>query len=94
MKSYSSWTGSDGKGRTLVEGVERPRTLNGKHMIDTEVLLWTIQAETWEEASAIHFLRIGHGGYQPHGDVKPCPKCSAMYYPEGSGDCWRCGIKV
>lgn len=94
MKSYSAWTGLDGKAKTLVEGVERPRTLNGAHMPETEVQLWTIHAATWEEASAIHFLRLGSGDYRPHGEAQPCPVCGAMYYPEGSRDCWRCERKV
>ena len=94
MKSYSSWSGVDGKPITLVEGIDRPRTLNGEHIKETEVLLWTIHAETWEEASAIHFLRMGDGDFRPHGESKPCPMCGAMYYPQGSRDCWRCQKKV
>ena len=54
-------------------------------------LLYTFPAATGEEASAIHYLRQGFGGYTPIGDVGECPTCSSAYYPMGSGDCWRCG---
>jgi hypothetical protein len=54
-------------------------------------LLWEIEADTWEEAMAIRNLRMGFGPYVPVGEAQPCPKCSAAFYPEGSGQCWRCG---
>ena len=54
-------------------------------------LLWEFEAATWEEASAIHHLRMGFEPYAPAGSWEPCPKCGAAYYPLGSGQCWRCG---
>jgi hypothetical protein len=56
------------------------------------VLLHRIEAATWEEANAIHSLRMGEAPYTPLGEPAPCPKCSATYYPHGSGQCWRCGF--
>jgi len=53
--------------------------------------LYTIEAHTWEEASAMHHLRMGFEPYKPQGIAKPCPLCAALLYPEGSGQCWRCG---
>lgn len=52
---------------------------------------YEFDAHTPEEASAIFNLRQGHGPYVPMGEPSECPKCSAVYYPSGSGVCWRCG---
>jgi len=54
-------------------------------------LLWEIEAHTQEEAAAIYNLRMGFEPYVPTGAPRPCPKCGAWFYPEGSGECWRCG---
>ena len=91
MKIYTAWHDGKTKSCMLVPGEGPPRYLNGSLQPDCEVLLWRIEAATWEEAMAIHNLRQGHGDYVPMGEAKPCPKCGAMYYPEGSGECWRCG---
>jgi hypothetical protein len=91
MGTYSAWKGSNGKGGTLIAGDGPPRFVDGTLMPDCELLLWKFDAATFEEASAIHHLRMGDGGYMAHGNPAPCPKCGAMYYPEGSGECWRCG---
>jgi hypothetical protein len=56
-------------------------------------LLYKIEACSFEEAAAIHSLRMGWGAYHPAGIAKPCPNCGANFYPEGSGECWRCGNK-
>lgn len=58
---------------------------------DDAELLWEIEADTQEEAMSIYHLRMGFEPYQPMGYWEPCPKCGAVYYPEGSGECWRCG---
>ena len=55
---------------------------------------YTFAAATFEEASAIHSLRQGHGGYTPIGASSPCLRCSSATYPLGSGGCWRCGNQV
>lgn len=52
-----------------------------------------IEARTWEEACAIYHLRMGFEPYKPVGDTQPCPKCSMLYYPLGSGECWNCDYK-
>ena len=53
-------------------------------------LLYTFVAATHEEAQSIHYLRMGWEPYKPNGAPAECPKCRAWYYPQGSGDCWRC----
>jgi hypothetical protein len=91
MKTYSAWTNTDGDQVTFVEGHDRPRGLNGKFMPGADIHLWSLEAQTWEEAQAIKHLRLGFEPYKPSGEAQPCPKCEAFYYPKGSGECWRCG---
>jgi hypothetical protein len=54
-------------------------------------LLYRFDAATWEEAKAIHALRMGWEPYRPLGPPAPCPRCGAAYCPQGSAQCWRCG---
>ncbi len=55
-------------------------------------LLHTVEADTPEEAMAVHNIKMGWGAYNPPGESKDCPnKCGAKYYPEGSGICPNCG---
>lgn len=54
-------------------------------------LVFVIEANTPEEAMAIHQLRMGFGAFLPMGDPEPCPKCGTIYYPEASSVCWHCG---
>jgi hypothetical protein len=83
---YTGWTNKDGD-TELSNNDNRPPLFND----GTEVLLWRIEAATPEEALAIHHLRLGFEPYKPMGEPAPCPKCGAIFYPEGSGECWRCG---
>jgi len=53
--------------------------------------LWEIEAATLEEANAIYHLRMGFEPFIPNGNPEQCPNCAAWFYPEGSGECWRCG---
>lgn len=52
-----------------------------------------IEAQTWEEACAIYHLRMGFEPYKPDGEAESCPKCSMLYYPLSSGECWNCEYK-
>ncbi len=54
-------------------------------------LLWSIEADTPEEACSVYHLRMGFEPYVPMGRPELCPNCKAWFYPEGSGVCWRCG---
>jgi hypothetical protein len=74
---------------TVFHNVQANRD-NGQ-LSDDAKLLYEIVTETYEEAMAIHYLRQGWAPYVPMGEAAPCPKCTTPYYPEGSGDCWRCG---
>lgn len=51
-------------------------------------ILYEVEAVTWEEAMAIHHLRMGWEPYKP-GKACQCPECGSTYY-EGSGWCWKC----
>lgn len=55
------------------------------------VLAWEIEAATWEEAMAVYHIRMGFEPYKP-GEPAACPVHGNdfVYYPEGSGDCWKC----
>ena len=52
--------------------------------------LYTITAATFEEAMAVHHLRQGWEPYQPTGQPGHCSRCQSIFYPEGSGECWKC----
>ncbi len=55
-------------------------------------LLYEFDAATGEEASTIHYERMGWQHYKPLGEPSPCPNlCGSYYYPLGSGDCHVCG---
>jgi hypothetical protein len=69
----------------LAEGVERPAFSE-----ETPVLLWTIEVGSLEEAMAIRNLRNGWEPFEPSGEPAHCPHCSAIYYPDDGGQCWRC----
>jgi len=75
---------------TIIEGEGPPKFSNGKPYPDCDKLFWRIESSTFEEAMSIYNLRQGWEPYRPQGEVKPCPNCAAMYYPEGSGQCWQC----
>ena len=62
----------------------------GQLPMDAE-LLWEIEVDTREEAEAIYHLRMGFEAFVPWGEQQPCPKCAAVFYADGSGECWRCG---
>ena len=52
---------------------------------------YTISAATFEEAMAVHHLRQGWEPYQPIGQAAQCQQCRSVYYPDGGGECWKCG---
>jgi hypothetical protein len=91
MTIYTVWSSKDGGEITMVAGEDRPKFAGGSLQPNCVVLLWRIEAATFEEASAIHHLRMGWDPYKPMGKPQACPKCGVAYYPKGSGECWRCG---
>ena len=85
---YSVWRNP--VSHTLWRGEGPPTSSNGRVMDDRDELLWKFEAGSHEEAMAIHNVRLGLGSYKPLGEAAPCPSCGAPYYPDGSGECWRC----
>ena len=92
MRTYEAWADPENDCISLVatQGAEE---LRAKGLLGASAdLLYRFQAATHEEAMAIHRLRMGWEPYCPVGAAAPCPVCTAMFYPEGSGECWRCGV--
>ena len=59
---------------------------------DKAVFLYRVEADTPEEAMAVHHIKMGWEPYVPMGEAKECPRgCGAMFYPESSGECPNCG---
>lgn len=87
---FSAWRSPDGTEVSFAEGVNPPLLGDGSPVSDGAVLLWRIEAGSYEEAMAIRIIRLGYGAYVPHGPAAACPKCTSIYYPEGSGQCWNC----
>ena len=91
MRVYTAWAKAGGPGvLTFSPGEDPPRSGNGEVMPDCDVVLWRVEAATWEEAMAIRNLRCGFEPYKPAGEASPCPDCGALHYAEGSGQCWNC----
>jgi hypothetical protein len=88
---YESWFDPADSGLCLLrqQDVAQARALG--QLSDQARLLYRFIAHTGEEAMAIHTLRQGWAPYLPMGEAAPCPTCSANYYSQGYGDCWRCG---
>ena len=90
MQTYEAWWNPDDESYTCAPSStmadNRTRGLIGPNA----KLLYTFTAATLEEAQSIHNLRMGWEPYLPNGDAAECPSCGAWYYPDGSGECWRC----
>ena len=54
--------------------------------------VFRIEADTWEEAMAVRNIKMGWSPYIPEGKPRNCPRlCGSIFYPEGSGECPKCG---
>jgi hypothetical protein len=96
MPVYEAWWDPEGEGvESFACGTaDRMREEREKGRLGpNSTLLYSFEAGTFEEAQAIHNLRMGWGPYKPLGDVERCPDCEAWYYPGGSGECWRCNSR-
>jgi len=92
LKEYEVWDDPIEGGVTL-STPENIKTMRAQGLLSRDAqLIYKIEAHTWEEASAVHNLRMGFGAYIPSGEPRPCPnQCGMMFYPEGSGECPNCG---
>ena len=91
-KVYEAWQGDAGCSTAFapVESILEQRA-NGLLPTDAK-LLYRVEADTYEEAMAVHHIRMGWSPYVPVGEPRGCPRgCGAVFYPEGSGECPNCG---
>src|SRR5271169_140756 len=93
-KVYEAWAEGDGSNWKSVsfgttESIEEQRA---KGLIDPNAKLrYRVEADTFEEALAVHYIKMGWSPFQPAGEPTPCPNsCGAFFYPEGSGECPNC----
>jgi hypothetical protein len=63
FRQYSVWE-LDDHAISMTTGTDIPRYANGKPQSEKNVLVFTIEARTWEEAMAIRNLRLGWEPYQ------------------------------
>jgi hypothetical protein len=88
---YQCWFDPEDNGLALLRFQDVQRNRDQGQLSDRAVLQYAFVAHSGEEAMAIHALRQGWAPYLPMGAAAPCPTCGANYYPQGYGDCWRCG---
>jgi hypothetical protein len=89
-QQFEAWRTEDGVVLGTLSSIAEQRA---KGLLSSSAQhLYSISACTWEEAQAIHHLRMGFEPYKPQGPASPCPKCNALLYPEGSAQCWQCGF--
>jgi len=70
-------------------------TLADREPTAGSLLLYEFEAATWEEAMAVHHIRMGWRPYVPEGEAEVCPVHGGyvVFYPDGSGTCWKCGTE-
>jgi hypothetical protein len=88
---YQGWADPEDSSITLLRAEKVVAARAQGQMSDQATMLYSFVAHTGEEAMAIHSLRQGWSPYLPNGAAAPCPSCGTPFYPEGYGDCWRCG---
>jgi hypothetical protein len=88
---YEAWFDPADSGLSLLRFQDVAAARGNGQLSDQAQLQYRFVAHSGEEAMAIHALRQGWAPYLPMGEAAPCPKCGANFYPEGYGDCWRCG---
>jgi hypothetical protein len=88
---YECWSDPEDNSITLLRTQDVAAVRAQGQISDRATLSYSFVAHTGEEAMAIHALRQGWAPYLPHGEAAPCPTCNTPFYPQGYGDCWRCG---
>ena len=91
-KLYEAW-GEESDGSIAFAPAERIDEHRAQGLIaEGAKLLHRVEADTWEEAMAVHYIKMGWSPYVPEGEPQACPRgCGALFYPEGSGECPNCG---
>jgi hypothetical protein len=88
---YECWLDQEDNGLALLRAQDVATNRSQGQLSDQATMLYRFVAHTGEEARAIHALRQGWAPYLPMGEALPCPSCGTAFYPQGCGDCWRCG---
>ena len=91
-KVYEAWRDEANCSITFapLAAIEEERARGG--ISDKAILLYRLEADTFEEAMAVHHIKMGWRPFVPMGEARECPKgCGAMFYPESSGECPNCG---
>lgn len=90
IQTFEAWQDPEGA-TTFASSAAIVEYRTKKLLSDSAVHIYTVEASSWEEAMAVHHLRMGYGPYKPQGKPVPCSNCSALVYVDGSGQCWQCG---
>ncbi|MCW4238843.1 MAG: hypothetical protein G8D90_04355 [gamma proteobacterium symbiont of Clathrolucina costata] len=87
---YEAWVDDESVTFATSEAIEyqKAKGLLGNNL----KLLHVVEADTPEEAMAVHHIKMGWEPYKPMGEPQLCPNdCGSYFYPEGSGVCPNCG---
>ena len=91
-KVYEAWIDEVERCVTLGDLENIQWQLSHGALKTTARLLHRFEADTVEEANAVLHIKMGWEPYVPMGEPASCPKgCGGVYYPQGSGDCPKCG---
>lgn len=89
---YEAWITSDKTQITCGTATDIEENRRKGLLGEEFALLYEIEAATYEEAMAVHHIRMGWEPYKPVGTPEECPNgCGAIYYPKGTGWCRICG---
>ncbi len=91
-KIYEAWEDDEGCSIVFstVENIKKQFATG--LLLENAKLLYKVEADTWEEAMSLHYIKMGWSPYIPEGEPEECPNgCGAVFYPKGSGDCPNCG---
>jgi len=96
MKTYEVWNlqYEDGGGLISMRTTEQVEDERSKGLLNPKsLLMFQIQAETYEEAMAVRNIKLGWSPYVPNGEAALCPNgCGGVHYPDGYRECPNCGL--
>ncbi len=92
LRVFEAWADDAGGSITFAEADEIAVLQSRGLLAATARLIHRVHTETYEEAQAVHHVKMGWSPYKPLGLAADCPKGGgAQYYPAGSGECPNCG---
>ena len=92
-KIYEAWGEEEGDPGSTFASAENIQDMRTRGILSKDAkVVYRIEADTWEEAMAAHYIKQGRSPYVPEGEPSKCPNgCGGWFYPEGSGECPNCG---